>query len=173
VKSGRHAKPSLVIIDSQSVKNSFTSRNKGYDAGKKVSGIKRHLVVDIEGLPHGMLVTNADKTDRDGAILLAMENQSKFDRVIKATVDGGYSGAQFAKAMKIILHKNTKADIEVEVAKRTELHSFAVLPKRWIVERTFAWLNKYRRLTVNRERYLTTSKQVMSFAFVHLLLMRL
>jgi len=173
LKSGRTAKPSLIIVDSQSVKNSFTAREKGYDTGKQVSGIKRHIFVDIEGLPHGTIVTKANVPDRDGAILLAMEHKLKLAHVIKALADGGYQGPQFSKGMKLILHKTKQDDIEIEVVKRSDLHKFVVIPKRWIVERTFAWLAKYRRLNVNRERYLATSQQVMNFAFIHLMLKRL
>lgn len=172
-KLGRKSKPSLIIIDSQSVKNSFTAREKGYDSGKQVSGIKRHIFVDIEGLPHGTLVTKANVPDRNGAILLAMEHKLKLEHVIKALVDSAYQGPQFDKGLKIILHKYKKKDIEIDVVKRCDLHKFVVLPKRWIVERTFAWLSKYRRLNVNRERYLTTSQQIMNFAFIHLMLKRL
>ena len=68
ISNGRKEQTSFIMIDSQSVKNTDTARDKGYDAGKKVSGIKRHIIVDTEGLPHGILVTTADKTDRQGAL---------------------------------------------------------------------------------------------------------
>ena len=68
ISNGRKEQTSFIIIDSQSVKNTDTARDKGYDAGKKVSGIKRHIIVDTQGLPHGILVTTADKTDRQGAL---------------------------------------------------------------------------------------------------------
>ena len=68
ISNGRKEQTSFIMIDSQSVKNTDTARDKGYDAGKKVSGIKRHIIVDTEGLPHGTLVTTADKTDRQGAL---------------------------------------------------------------------------------------------------------
>jgi transposase len=155
------------IVDAQSVKNTDTAREKGYDAGKKVSGIKRHIVVDTNGLLHGVEVTTANVTDRDGAILLAKRSRKNLSEVKKLLVDGGYSGEKFAKEIKEIL----KA--KVEVVKRSELHKFAVLPRRWVVERSFAWLEKCRRLWKNCERKLETSRQMIMLAFISLLLKRL
>src|ERR1019366_8492921 len=156
----------MVIVDAQSVKNTDTAREKGYDAGKKVSGIKRHIAVDTNGLPHGIEVTTANVTDRDGAILISKKHKQNLSLVEKMLVDGGYSGEKFAKEIKKIL----KA--EVEVVKRNELHKFKVLPKRWVVERSFAWLEKCRRLWKNCERKLRTSCQMVILAFISLLLRR-
>jgi transposase len=155
------------IVDAQSVKNTDTAGEKGYDAGKKVSGIKRHIAVDTNGLLHGVEVTTANVTDRDGAILLAKRAKKNLSKIKKLLVDGGYSGEKFAKEIKRIL----KA--EVEVVKRSELHTFKVIPKRWVVERSFAWLEKCRRLWKNCERKLSTSRQMIMLAFVSLLLKRL
>lgn len=155
------------IVDAQSVKNTDTARQKGYDAGKKVSGIKRHIVVDTNCLLHGVEVTTANVTDRDGAILLAKRSKKSLLKVKKLLVDGGYSGKPFAEEIKKIL----KA--KVEVVKRNELHVFKVLPKRWVVERSFAWLEKCRRLWKNCERKLSTSRQMIMLAFVSVLLKRL
>jgi transposase len=154
------------IVDAQSVKNTDTAREKGYDAGKKVSGIKRHIVVDTNGLLHGVEVTTANIQDRDGAILLAKRAKKNLSKVKKLLVDGGYTGEKFAKEIKTIL----KA--KVEVVKRNELHVFKVLPKRWVVERSFAWLEKCRRLWKNCERKLSTSRQMIMLAFISLLLKR-
>lgn len=155
------------IVDAQSVKNTDTAREKGYDAGKKVSGIKRHIVVDTNGLPHGVEVTTANVTDRDGAILLAKRSKKNLSKVKKLLVDGGYSGEPFAQEIKKILRA------KVEVVKRSELHVFKVLPKRWVVERSFGWLEKCRRLWKNYERKLSTSRQMIMLAFVSVLLKRL
>ena len=125
------------------MKNTDTAEEKGYDAGKKISGIKRHIAVDIEGLPHALYVTTANVTDRDGALqafLLHKENLSEVENIL---VDGGYTGENFAEAVKKLLGAT------VEVAKRNELHTFVVIPKRWVVERSFAWLEKCRRLWKN------------------------
>lgn len=155
------------IVDAQSVKNTDTAEEKGYDAGKKVSGIKRHIAVDTNGLPHGIAVTTADVSDRDGAILLAKTAKKNLANVTKMLVDGGYRGEKFATEIKNILGAT------VEVVKRNELHKFAVLQKRWVVERSFGWLEKCRRLWKNCERKLSTSKQMVVMAFLSLLLKRL
>lgn len=164
---GRNEKTSMVIVDAQSVKNTDTAREKGYDAGKKVSGIKRHIAVDTNGLLHGVKVTTANVTDREGAILLAQENKANFSLVKKMLVDGGYSGEKFALQIKKIIQA------KVEVAKRSELHTFKVIPKRWVAERSFAWLEKCRRLWKNCERKLHTSAQMITLAYISLLLRRL
>jgi transposase len=156
----------MVIVDAQSVKNTDTAREKGYDGGKKVSGIKRHIGVDTNGLPHALEVTTANVTDRDGAITMTKRHKQYLPLVTKMMADGGYTGEKFAKEIKRIL----KA--EVEVVKRSSLHTFEVIPKRWVVERSFAWLEKCRRLWKNCERKLSTSRQMIILAFVSLLLRR-
>jgi transposase len=153
-------------VDAQSVKNTDTAQQKGYDAGKKVSGIKRHLTVDTQGLPHAIEVTTADVTDRDGALWRLLLNVEILSAVVKLLVDGAYTGEPFAQRVKMIL------GAEVEIAKRCELHTFAVMPKRGVVERSFAWLEKCRRLWKNCERKLHTSQQMIVLAFVALLLRR-
>lgn len=155
------------IIDAQSVKNTDTAREKGYDAGKKVSGIKRHIAVDTNGLPHAIEVTTANVTDRDGALRMARRHKKDLSKVEKFLVDGGYAGENFARGIKKILKK-----VKVEVVKRSELHTFKVIPKRWVVERSFAWLEKCRRLWKNCEKKLSTSRQMIILAFISLLLRR-
>jgi transposase len=148
------------------VKNTDTAEKKGYDAGKKVSGIKRHIAVDTNGLPHAIVITTANVSDRDGAIKMARESKDNLKRVEKMVFDGGYRGKPFADTIKEILGCN------VEIVKRNELHNFVVLPKRWVVERSFAWLEKCRRLWKNCERKLNTSLQFVVLAFLRLLLKR-
>ena len=154
-------------MDSQSVKNTDTAGHKGYDAGKKVSGIKRHIAVDTQGLPHAIHVTTADVTDRAGALTMFDENRSGLNQVQKVLVDGGYTGKPSAAAVQSLLGAS------VEIVKRNELHTFVVLPKRWVVERSFAWLEKCRRLWKNCERKLNTSLQMVVLAFMALILKRL
>jgi transposase len=149
------------------VKNTDTAQQKGYDAGKKVSGIKRHLAVDTNGLPHAIHVTTANVGDRQGAQEMLIRHRGTLTEVVKLLVDGGYSGENFAQNVADILGAS------VEVAKRPELHQFAVMPKRWVVERSFAWLEKCRRLWKNCERKLVTSLQFVVLAFPTLLLRRL
>lgn len=153
-------------MDAQSVKNTDTARHKGYDAGKKVSGIKRHIAVDTQGLPHAIAVTTADVNDRNGALLMFLLNDDKLSKVRNVLVDGGYTGERFEELTWQIL------GAEVQVVKRNELHKFVVLPKRWIVERSFAWLEKCRRLWKNCERKLHTSEQFIVLGFLSLLLKR-
>ena len=90
-------------MDAQSVKNTDTAENKGYDAGKKISGIKRHIAVDTQGLPHAIYITTANVTDRAGAITMASNAKENLSRVKTMLVDGGYSGVPFATAIKAIL----------------------------------------------------------------------
>lgn len=159
-------KTSFCIVDAQSVKNTDTAETKGYDAGKKVSGIKRHIAVDTEGLPHAIHITTANVTDREGAVLMITEARNDLDKVLNVLVDGGYSGEPFAAKIKLAIGAN------VEVAKRSELHKFVVIPKRWVVERSFSWLEKCRRLWKNCERKISTSLQMVVLAFLSLLVKR-
>ena len=153
-------------MDAQSVKNTDTARHKGYDAGKKVSGIKRHIVVDSQGLPHAIGVTTANIGDRKAALSILEENKQSLSAVIKVMADGNYTGENFSKGVSQIL------GAEVEIAKRSQLHTFAVIPKRWVVERSFAWLEKCRRLWKNCERQIQTSLQYVNLAFLALILRR-
>jgi transposase len=148
------------------VKNTDTAKQKGYDAGKKVSGIKRHIAVDTNGLPHAIHITTADVTDRTGALEAFTIHKSSLTHVVSVLVDGGYTGEPFATSVHNLLGAT------VQVAKRNELHTFSVIPKRWVVERSFAWLEKCRRLWKNCERKINTSLQMVVLAFVGLLLRR-
>ncbi len=134
---------------------------------EKKSGIKLHIGVDTLVLPHTILVTTANVTDRNGTIIMigryrnTIKNLSSLKKVL---VDGGYTGEKFANAIKSI------CDAEAEVVKRSELHTFSVLPKRWIVERTFGWLDKCRRLWKNCERKFYNTFHMFTIAFIHILL---
>ena len=165
--NGRTEQTSFCIVDSQSVKNTGSAGNKGYDPGKKVSGIKRHIAVDTQGLPHAIHVTTADVAGRAGALAMFDQRRGDLNRVQNVMVDGGYTGKPFAAEVQNLLGAS------VEVVKRNELHTFAVLPKRWVVERSFAWLEKCRRLWKNCEGKLNTSLQMVVLAFAVLILKRL
>ena len=156
----------MVIVDAQSVKNTDTARTKGYDAGKKVSGIKRHIAVDTNGLPHAIHVTAANVTDRAGTIEMFEHTKQNMALVQKVLADGGYTGIPFQEAVKTLI------GAEVEIVKRNELHTFAVIPKRWVVERSFAWLEKCRRLWKNCERLVASSMAMMHLAFIRILVKR-
>ena len=153
-------------MDAQSVKNTDSAEHKGYDAGKKVSGIKRHIAVDTQGLPHAVAVTTAEVTDRKGALEAMARCKANLGRVQSVLADGGYVGQPFEQAVQATLGAT------VQIAKRSELHTFAVMPQRWVVERSFAWLEKNRRLWKNCERKLNTSLQFIHLAFLALLLKR-
>lgn len=155
-------------MDAQSVKNADTASVKGYDAGKKVSGIKRHIAVDTQGLPHVIALTTAEVTDRKGALQALRRCKPALGKVQALLCDSGYTGQPFAQGIKDILGE----DVTVQIAKRSELHTFKVMPKRWVVERSFAWLEKNRRLWKNCERLLNTSLQFVHLAFLALLLRR-
>ncbi|RBA67804.1 IS5-like element ISXo3 family transposase, partial [Xanthomonas oryzae pv. oryzae] len=145
-----------------------TAGQKGYDAGKKVSGIKRHIAVDTQGFPHAVAVTTAEVTDRQGALEALKRCRSGLGRVKRLLCDSGYTGDPFAEGVQDILGKH----VTVQIAKRSELHTFKVMPKRWSVERSFAWLEKNRRLWKNCERRPNTSLQFIHLAFLALLLRR-
>jgi transposase len=149
------------------VKNTDSAEQKGYDAGKKVSGIKRHIAVDMLGFPPAIEITTAEVTDRVGAVKALTRCAANLAKVGSVLVDGGYAGQPFATAVHDLLGAT------VQVAKRNELHTFEVIPQRWLVERSFAWLEKCRRLWKNCERKLNTSLQFVHFAFLALLLKRL
>ena len=164
--NGREERTSFCIVDAQSVKNTDSAENKGYDAGKKVSGIKRHLAVDTQGLPHALHMSTANVTDQAGALTMFSMRQADLSQVQKVLVDGAYSGGAFAGALKELVGAS------VAVVPRHQLHTFAVVPKRWVVERSFAWLEKCRRLWKNCERKLNTSLQMVVLAFAVLILRR-
>ena len=163
----RKDKTTLGIVDAQSVQNADTAEESGYDAGKKISGIKRHIIVDTMGLPHAIFITTANVTDRNGAIEMIGLNLDNLSYVRKFLVDGGYSGEKFAGSVKDLL-----CNADVEVVKRNELHKFVVLPMRWIVERSFGWLDKARRLWKNCERKIHNSCQMVVLAFIAVFLKR-
>jgi transposase len=117
-------------------------------------------------LPHGIHITTANVTDREGALEMLKLCTPNLSGVIKVLCDGGYTGENFSNAVMALI------GAEAEVAKRNELHKFAVIPKRWVVERTNAWLEKFRRLWKNCQRKLHTSLQMTVLAFISLLLRR-
>ena len=125
--------------------------------------------VDVLGLPHTIMLTAANVNDRKGAVDMIdyyWRNTDYLSDIKKVLADGGYSGENFADAVRKI------SNAEVEVVKRNELHKFVVIPKRWIVERSFGWLDKCRRLWKNCERKLHNSFQMVTLAFIHIILKR-
>jgi putative transposase len=162
--------PTAAILDSQSVKVSNHGGVRGFDAGKKVMGRKRHLLVDTLGLILAVVVHPANIQDRDGARLVLRKLEGAFGWLRLIWVDGGYAGATLAQWLKALLPRR---GLPLEVVKRTELHRFKVLPQRWIVERTFGWLSNYRRLAKDYEYRPENSEALILIAASKLMLSRL
>jgi len=142
------AAPTAAVIDSQSVKGSemIGSARRGYDAGKKINGTKRHLAVDVLGLLLTVLVTAASVQDRDAAKPLLWNLRKAFPAVRLAWADGGYAG-------KLVTWAKTRLRLTLEIVKRPDdLHTFKVLPRRWVVERTLSWITRHRRTVRDYER---------------------
>lgn len=169
VAEGRAGQPSAAILDSQSVKSDGHGGAVGYDAGKKIKGRKRHLLVDTLGLVLGVIVTPADCPERDGGQQVLQQVGGWFKRLRKLWVDGGYAGETFAQWVHDHWPK-----LEVEVVKRsTDTTGFAVLPRRWIVERTFGWFMRHHRLVRDYERTEASAESWIHLAMIRIQLRRL
>ena len=166
-QAGKDTEPSAAIIDSQSAKTDEQAVTRGYDAGKKVKGRKRHILVDTLGLLLTVKVLTADIQDRDGAKQLLSAIKDQMPRLFLIWADGGYRG----KLIKWVLI-NCLWILEI-VKRNDDLKGFQVLPKRWIVERTFSWLNRNRRLSKDYEREMTSSEAWIYFSMSILMLKRL
>ena len=165
----RNAEPSAGIVDSQSVKGADTvsASSRGYDAGKRINGRKRHIVTDTIGLLLVVMVTAAAVQDRDGGRSILARLRTAFASVRHVFADGGYQG-QLVEAAKRAFK------ITVEVVRKPEgQRGFHVLPRRWVVERTFAWLMRFRRLARDYERLPETSEAMIKWAMVAIMLNRL
>jgi len=141
---------------------------QGYDAGKKVTGRKRHILVDTLGLLLSVAVHPASIQDRDGVeFVLDEKTRALWPFIVKIFADAGYQGARAALAAA-----RTGSWI-IEIVKRTELHKFVVLPKRWVVERTLAWISINRRMMRDFERYARTVTAFVRLAMIRIMLRRL
>ena len=166
--AGREASPTAGVIDSQSVKTTESGGPRGYDAGKKVNGRKRHILTDTIGLPVGMIVHPADVQDRDGAPALLEKVRSGFPWLRHVFADGGYAGDKLKEAIAGL------GDWTIEIVKRSDAaRGFVLLPRRWVVERTFAWLNRNRRLAKDVEATIESSVTWLYIASVKLMSRRL
>jgi len=164
--SGKKEEPTVAIIDAQSVKNTLVScEDKGFDAGKRVKGIKRHIMVDTLGLILAVVIQGASVQDRNGALEVIAKMTESCKKVIRIFADGGYSGTLISKVKE-------RFKIDFEIINRAEQGSFKVLPKRWIVERTFAWIETNRRNSKNYERLNQTSVSMVHLSAIRIMLNR-
>jgi putative transposase len=182
LRSGREPTPSAGIIDSQSAKTTEQGGPHGFDGGKKVNGRKRHILVDTMGLVLKAVVHPADLHDREGGKLVLGSLGEQFPRLVHVWADQGYAGAfrGWAKA-------HTGIDVEVVYPWWRQIKRYApemleelgyrpgfnVLPRRWVVERSFAWIGRYRRMSKDYERLAATSEAMVYLAGIRLLLGRL
>jgi transposase len=166
---GRSPEPSAGVVDSQSVKAdaTVTHASRGFDAGKKINGRKRHLLTDTLGLLLAVLVTPASTTDRDAARSLLPTAKDHFRQLARIWADGGYTGHLTDWTTQ---HLGVVLDI---VRRSDDVQGFQVLPRRWVVERSFAWLLRSRRLVRDYERRTDTSEAVILWSMTMLMSRRL
>jgi putative transposase len=164
--SGKNEEPTVGIIDAQSVKNTLVScGDKGFDAGKRVKGIKRHIIVDTMGLILSVVIQSASVQDRNGGLEVIERLTENWRKIIKIFADGGYSGTLVDKVKE-------RFKMVFEIVKRDKEAKFKILPKRWIVERTFAWIDTNRRTSKHYERLNDTGIAMVHLSAIRIMLNR-
>lgn len=168
-KAGKAGTPTAGVIDSQSVETTEQGGHRGYDAGKKVNGRKRHILVDTLGMMWGRVVHEANIQDRDGAKLLFWNVMQVLSSLLLIWADGGYAGPLLQEWLQ---KQNWGWTLEI-VKRSDDVKGFKVLPHRWIVERTFGWWNSYRLLAKEYERSTKSSETDLDLVMIHIMVRRL
>jgi transposase len=169
--AGRDPDPSAAVLDAQSIKSSEGGTDRGYDAGKRTTGRKRHLVTDTLGLVLVVAVTSASVQDRPGGRRVLRALAQRFPSIGLVWADAGYANKIDAS---LLTWAQEKLRLVVQIVKRSDdVKGFQVLPRRWVVERTFGWLVRNRRLARDYERSPEHSETMIKIAMIRLMATRL